>query len=531
MAASVALQQKRVMVGDRLTVVRRQRRVCIVQSSRAGLFAIACCGLFAIAPVLGNPPELERQGQLIQISGRDEVIDGAWGIWQQQVAVDVLWLAKHLEVELRSGDDPFFQTLQWSSRPSITVPAFWNQGALQRFVPLASLTEAWGWQFDVQGDRLFISIPALSPLSQNPPASSPFPTATPKTDTDVFPRPLDLAWLPGIRVQQQTVAFGERRVSVAIAALDVSQQSLRLRPFWAAAERLEGIRDTRSAALFQRAALAINGGYFNRNTQQPLGAIRRDGEWISSPILGRGVVAWNDVGEFLFSRLQYGETATLARGETIAVSHLNSGYVQAGWARYSPAWGDRYTTQTDGETIVTVRAGAIAAIQQAEAAGKVTTAIPTDGYLLLARQSAARDRANTLQVGELVTLSTQLNLPELANYPHGLGGGPLLLQNGQMVLDAELEQFRPPFPTQQAARSAIGRRADGTILLVTAGKGREFAGVTLAEMAALMQQLGCTDALNFDGGTSSTLYVGGETANFVGSPPRVHNYLGVFVDP
>ncbi|MEM9567634.1 MAG: phosphodiester glycosidase family protein, partial [Cyanobacteria bacterium P01_E01_bin.34] len=90
------------------------------------------------------------------------------------------------------------------------------------------------------------------------------------------------------------------------------------------------------------------------------------------------------------------------------------------------------------------------------------------------------------------------------------------------------ERFRPPFPTQRAARSAVGLTAERQLLFVTAGKGEEDTGITLGEMAVLMQQLGSQQALNLDGGTSSTLYVGDRVVNFNGRPPRVHNYLGIF---
>lgn len=521
---TIALQRKSV---SRAYVVERELWVRWLAGSRRWLataLATVWMGAGAVSPVFGNPAALERQGRLIQISGTGKSIDGAWGIWQRQVAVDVLWLARHLEMELRSGDDPFQQTLQWRDRAPVTVAAFWTRGGQQRFVAIAPLTEAWGWQFEVQGDRLFLHVPSAPTTAALPASPSPSPSPTYPV---IFPRPLDLAWLPGVRVQQRTEFFNERPVSVAIVALDFSQPSLSLRPFWAVPERLEGIRDTRSAAQIQGAAVAINGGFFNRNTKHPLGALRREGEWISSPILGRGVVAWNDAGEFVFARLSFRETAAIAARE-FAIPYLNSGFVQAGWARYSPAWGDRYTTQTDGEAIVTVQAGAISKIQAAEAAGSVSAVIPDDGYLLVARQTTARERALSLQVGEIATLTAQLDPPVLADYPHAMGGGPLLLKDGWIVLDAELEQFQPSFRTQRAARSAIGRMADGRILLVTAGKGKEFAGITLGDMAILMQRLGCEDALNLDGGTSSTLTVGGDVANFIGSPPRVHNYLGAF---
>ncbi|NJO85959.1 MAG: phosphodiester glycosidase family protein, partial [Synechococcaceae cyanobacterium RM1_1_27] len=61
---------------------------------------------------------------------------------------------------------------------------------------------------------------------------------------------------------------------------------------------------------------------------------------------------------------------------------------------------------------------------------------------------------------------------------------------------AELEQFQPSFITQRAARSAIGLSAEGSLVWVVAGQAQESTGLTLAEMAALMQQLGSVQALN-----------------------------------
>jgi exopolysaccharide biosynthesis protein len=54
-------------------------------------------------------------------------------------------------------------------------------------------------------------------------------------------------------------------------------------------------------------------------------------------------------------------------------------------------------------------------------------------------------------------------------------------------------------------------------------------GPNLTETAQLMQQMGAIDALNFDGGSSTGLYLGGQLLDR--SPytaARVHNGLGIF---
>lgn len=85
-----------------------------------------------------------------------------------------------------------------------------------------------------------------------------------------------------------------------------------------------------------------------------------------------------------------------------------------------------------------------------------------------------------------------------------LGAGPMLLRDGQ-VLDHGDKQRNVRHP-----RSALGVKADGTVLWLTLdGRTDKAAGTSHEETAQILQALGCRDALNLDGGGSSTLWVTG----------------------
>ena len=83
-----------------------------------------------------------------------------------------------------------------------------------------------------------------------------------------------------------------------------------------------------------------------------------------------------------------------------------------------------------------------------------------------------------------------------------------------------------------AARSAIGRTPSGKLLMVSVHNTIGLPGASLSDLAQIMQQLGATDALNFDGGSSTTLYLGGTGGQVIDRPSRssarVHNAIGVF---
>ncbi len=87
-----------------------------------------------------------------------------------------------------------------------------------------------------------------------------------------------------------------------------------------------------------------------------------------------------------------------------------------------------------------------------------------------------------------------------------LGAGPILVKKGVSRIDVSEEGFNK---TQRAPRTAIGSRADGSVILIVVD-GRQplwSAGVTLSELAELFLAEQAEEAMNLDGGGSSTLVI------------------------
>jgi glycosyltransferase involved in cell wall biosynthesis len=119
----------------------------------------------------------------------------------------------------------------------------------------------------------------------------------------------------------------------------------------------------------------------------------------------------------------------------------------------------------------------------------------------------------------------QLELPELAGIEQAVEAGPLLVENGEIAIDMELEGWKTANSIRtQAARLdyldmrgpkiAVGLDEKGCLIVLTVnGRIRESVGATHADMANIMQSQGCVAALGFDPGGSSTLVVGSATVN------------------
>lgn len=339
----------------------------------------------------------------------------------------------------------------------------------------------------------------------------------------------DILWAPGLRWRQRYLTSGTAQFPVVWLEANPRQPGLRLRPILPNPATVPSIAPLIQTARQSQASAAINGGFFNRKNQLPLGAIRRNGEWLSSPILNRGVFAWNDQGEVRVDRLTLQETIVTSTGQQLLLTALNSGYAQPGVARHTSAWGSAYATLSQNEVLLTVQNNLVTERRFGAAPGSLFS-IPSNGYLLVIRSNSAI--ATSLSIGTSLQLESTTSPSDLNLYPNIVGAGPLLIQNGQIVLDAKAEQFSAAFIQELAARSAIGQTADGTILMVTAHNRIGGKGATLAEMAQIMSRLGAVDALNLDGGSSTTLYLGGQILDRPSrSSARVYNGIGVFLQP
>ncbi|MEG4801945.1 phosphodiester glycosidase family protein [Microcoleus sp. ARI1-B5] len=340
----------------------------------------------------------------------------------------------------------------------------------------------------------------------------------------------NILWAAGVRWRQQYQNLGTSRFPVVSLEVNPRQAGVKVRPLLSNPPTEKGTAPLLQTAEVSGTAAAINAGFFNRINRLALGAIRRDNKWLSGPILNRGAIAWNDRGEFVINRLTLQETLITSANQRLPVSQLNSAYVESGIGRYNPDWGATYTPFSDEEIVVTVAGDRVVSQSPGGGAGKTNFPIPGNGYLLALRSDLSP--ATQLSIGTLLRLETNTIPPDFNRFPYILGGGPVLVQNSRVALDAKAEGFSDAYVRQTAIRSAIGRTAAGNLLIVAVHNRAGGAGPNFAELAQILQQMGAVEALNLDGGSSTSLYLGG---SLLDRPPstaaRVHNAIGIFIEP
>ncbi len=117
-----------------------------------------------------------------------------------------------------------------------------------------------------------------------------------------------------------------------------------------------------------------------------------------------------------------------------------------------------------------------------------------------------------------------------------LGGAPLLIFHGE-ALDYGEEELLSTFVSRSYARSAICQHKNGRVYLILVEGGAYWtyfavqSGMSLSRLREYLYDFGCFNALNLDGGHSSTLFNNGriyKSINYVFVPQRkIHNIIAI----
>lgn len=313
------------------------------------------------------------------------------------------------------------------------------------------------------------------------------------------------------------------RVDLARARLDVVH----------ALDAAVGLETVSSMAQRRGAIAAINGGYFRTTGTfrgDSTGTLQIDRTLLSEPDRARAAVGFvrprasAGATQLIFGHVTW-DAAVDAGGRTRALDGINRARGADEMVMFTPTFHQTTLTDASGTEIV-VRRGRVVDIR--EQAG--STPIPADGFVLSVR-GAAREWARAhLRRRTRVKVTAALRPADGAATSSAaaasranpwtaaedvVGGGPKIVTAGRVDITLEREKVQPSFSTTRHPRTAIASLPGNKALLVVVD-GRQPAlsvGMSLDELARLMIELGAVEAINLDGGGSSTMTVDGKTVN------------------
>ncbi|MFD5277648.1 phosphodiester glycosidase family protein [Pseudarthrobacter sp. NPDC058362] len=311
-------------------------------------------------------------------------------------------------------------------------------------------------------------------------------------------------------------------------------------------------RETTSQLSSAAGALAaVNGGYFVLDPGagapgDPAGTAVRDGKVLSEPVGDRPSLVIGNRNESSIQRLQWdGSVAAAGKAAKLALDGINRvpGLIRnCGGADDTPTslpLHDVTCTDTDEITTFTPEFGPATPSGPGvevvlDAKGTVTavnnvrgTAVPAGGRTIQAIGADAPRLAGLAGTGSRLTVETGLVGSDGKPLEQGasdvVNGGPMLVENGTarvtaardgMVRAGDSNSFYYGWVHKRNPRTIAGIDAQGRTLLVTAD-GRQTAslGLSIKEAADVARSLGMVDAINLDGGGSTTMVSGGKVVN------------------
>jgi len=329
----------------------------------------------------------------------------------------------------------------------------------------------------------------------------------------IFEERLEQSIAPGITYRQIRRGTPDGPLMVYLTEVDWNNPHIEVEVA-PAGEKMTSRQPVSAIAAWENAIVAINGGYFALPSGAPLGAVVRNREWVRLPSRGRSALGITADRKIVMDNLNAVGMLTFNQTVSVVAHDLNATREENRVIVYTPRWGDCVSIGAD-DFALSVSGGKVREIYSGKA-GDVS--IPKDGFTVVATGATKTSFAQIAkdQPAEL-TFRTQ---PDFPNLLHVLGGGPRLVKGGQEFVTAEMEQFNtPPFQNDpakgRAPRTAVGVTREGKLLLVVIdGRQPGFSiGATLWETARLLLDLGAVDALNLDGGGSSTMVVQNKVVN------------------
>ena len=288
------------------------------------------------------------------------------------------------------------------------------------------------------------------------------------------------------------------RINVVELSTDINDKLL-VKPA-IASKTLSSKSKISTIAKNENAIVAINGGYFKPQTGVPLGALMIDKKVYTGPIYDRVGIGFFDNG-YAMSRIKLNATVDTNIGG-FKIDNVNQPrMLSTHTIVYTRDWGKTTPPSPKYGTQLVVNKGKFVGLSQQ------STEIPENGFVIVgpARIIEPMSKAKRLKL----KLKTD---PAWSNVNHIISGGPYLVKDSQVYVDMTAQKLNSI--GGRNPRTAIGFTEDNHLILLTAD-GREGAsvGLTLMELANLMKEFGCVQAMNLDGGGSTVMYINGQVVN------------------
>ncbi len=274
----------------------------------------------------------------------------------------------------------------------------------------------------------------------------------------------------------------------------------------------------------------VNGDFFDiNNTKAPSGTMIQNGGLLKGPQGSHNLTAGVDEqGIGKISNIFLEGNIQLPSGEYKLDALNQSGIPANGIGLYTSVWGQAQRAVSGSNVYeVVVRDGEVIAVSDQVGSGS----IEEDTFIFVGNGTGA-NILKELSIGDPVDVSYAPKIDGENLMKFAIGGNVKLVENGQVPANLD--------DSTTAPRTAVGFSEDGKTMILAVVDGRQVdsRGMTFKELGELMKEYGAHQALNIDGGGSTTMVArapGKADAEVVNQPSdgmerSVPNGIGIFAE-
>jgi exopolysaccharide biosynthesis protein len=322
----------------------------------------------------------------------------------------------------------------------------------------------------------------------------------------------------GIEYAEITRAIEKLPVKMNLLRLDLTKVRLDVVH---AMDAAIGVEKTSSIAIRHSAFAAINAGFFRIDgsifTGDAAGSLMINNELYSESYAGRATLMItngpNQTQAFI-ERANISDFVEI-KGKTFDVGR-NRERKENDLVLFANSFNLTTLTNPNGVEFV-IRNNKIAQIIDKKGSNK----IPQDGYILSASGTIREELLDLIKSGTKIKIFGRHSSPtdSMPSSAYGraediVGGVPQLIKDGKIEITWEQEKSSKSFVETKHPRTAVAKLKDGKFLMVTVdGRSEESGGIGLEDLAKILLELGAIDAMNLDGGGSTTMFLDGKIVN------------------
>lgn len=286
----------------------------------------------------------------------------------------------------------------------------------------------------------------------------------------------------------------------------------------------------------RRVVVAVNGGFGVLGDIRGYGGVLenlhiQDGELITQPTDTEACFGVTESGVFLSTPVQMKASVQIGT-YTLPLGCINQRRLDGCQVTlYTPRLGEStHTNRRRGREIILsglplpLTPNYAHPYQVEKVSNDGNSAIPKDSAVLWISSRIKDAEVSQFNPGASGKLTVSLSPPEWNQVRHAIGGRLRLIKNGkinQTLVDMHFKEKKhtPGKRSQELnlshePRTALGYNTDTLFLVVADGRQPKYStGLTLYELASILLELGATEAINLDGGSSSTFVVNDEVVN------------------